>query len=169
MGREEECVQFPAGLSEMGNMDGIPRRCKVTAVAAYWFTVRLDWRWASAAGRRKQHVAASRSFPHFETDEILEIYITNILSSGRFLQRATKRRGSVKRKPIPICEPRRAMSVYAFCRYRLHTLRPTPTVLSIGSRQSGFFPQRKTVQLQLSRTAQMTREESMNVRHGILS
>jgi hypothetical protein len=27
MEREEECVQFPAGLSEMGNMDGIPRRC----------------------------------------------------------------------------------------------------------------------------------------------
>jgi hypothetical protein len=38
MGREEECVQFPAGLSEMGNMDEIPRRCKVAAVAAYWFT-----------------------------------------------------------------------------------------------------------------------------------
>jgi hypothetical protein len=44
-------------------------------------------------------------------------------------------------------------------RYRFYTLRPAPTVPSIGSRQSGLFPQRKIVQLQLSRNVQMTGEE----------
>jgi hypothetical protein len=50
---EEERVQFPAGLSEMGNTNGTPRRYKVTAVAAYWFTNEIGFEDELLRGTKK--------------------------------------------------------------------------------------------------------------------
>jgi hypothetical protein len=53
LGKEEEWVQFPAGLSEMGNTDGAPRRYKVTAVATYWFTNEIGFEDELLRGTKK--------------------------------------------------------------------------------------------------------------------
>jgi hypothetical protein len=53
LGKEEECVQFPAGLSEMGNTNGTPCRYKVTAAAAYWFTNEIGFEDELLRGTKK--------------------------------------------------------------------------------------------------------------------
>jgi hypothetical protein len=57
--KEDEYVQFPAGLSEMGNTDTTPRRCKVTAVAAYWSMNEIGLKMSFCGEKRKGILCAS--------------------------------------------------------------------------------------------------------------
>jgi hypothetical protein len=55
-GKKEECVQYPAGLSEMDDMDRAPRCCKVTAAAGCPFTSEIGLKMSFRGGRRKETV-----------------------------------------------------------------------------------------------------------------
>ena len=82
-GKKEECVQFPAGLSEMGNMHRAPRCCKVTPAATYLSRMRLDWRWAFAGDAERN---AYQPLTHSHTWRrmgILEADITSTVCSRR--------------------------------------------------------------------------------------
>lgn len=65
LGKEEECVQFPAGCLKWATRT-LPRRYKVTAVAAHWFTNEIGFEDELAFEREEESISTAQSFPRME-------------------------------------------------------------------------------------------------------